>query len=263
MGARAITVTHPIADPGWTGPSLRIAILADLHVCDPWVPLASLPRLVAQVNALAPDLILLPGDFLVDRRLPARRVPAEPIVAALHGLAAPLGTFAVLGNHDWWDCPLAWKTQFQRNSVAEALAGSPIRLLMNESLALPGFHLAGTDSQRARRKLRRPGFDDAARAFAAIPEGAPTILLAHEPDLFATAPPRAFLQVSGHTHGGQGNLFGWRPKVPSSYGNRYAWGHIREGGRHLVVSGGIGYSGLPLRLFQPPEITLVTLAGRG
>jgi predicted MPP superfamily phosphohydrolase len=47
--------------------------------------------------------------------------------------------------------------------------------------------------------------------------------------------------------------------TPSAHGGRYAWGHIREGGRHLIVSGGIGYSGVPLRLMQPPEITLVTL----
>ena len=101
------------------------------------------------------------------------------------------------------------------------------------------------------------GFGTALSAFRQA--AAPAILLAHEPDYFACADARAFLQISGHTHGGQANLAGWRPMTPSAHGGRYAWGHVREGGRHLIVSGGIGYSGLPLRFMQPPEITLVKL----
>jgi predicted MPP superfamily phosphohydrolase len=72
-------------------------------------------------------------------------------------------------------------------------------------------------------------------------------------------PARAALTLCGHTHGGQLRLFGWSPRVPSRYGNRYAYGHVREAGRDLIVSGGLGTSKLPLRFGVPPEITVVEL----
>ena len=67
------------------------------------------------------------------------------------------------------------------------------------------------------------------------------------------------LTLSGHTHGGQVRFLGWAPIVPSRYGNRYAYGHVREAGRDLVVSGGIGTSQLPIRFGIPPEIVLIEL----
>ncbi len=260
-------VRHRIADPRWALPDVTIAILSDLHICRPWTPLSMLRRIVAMTNALAPDLILLPGDFIADRNLPARGVPASEIVATLAPLTAPLGVAAVLGNHDWWDCALSRATGFARNSVAEALEGSRIALLSNRAVPVEfgggRFWLVGIDSQRALRRRGHPGLHDPEAAFAGVPDGAPAILMAHEPDYFASNDPRAFLQISGHTHGGQVNLAGWRPLTPSAYGSRYGWGHIREGGRHLVVSGGIGFSGFPLRILQPPEITLVMLQRSG
>lgn len=262
MRSRPEIVRHEITDPRWTLPDLTIAVLADFHVCRPWTPLAAVERIVARTNALAPDLILLAGDFIADRNLPAKSVPAAEIVAALAPLRAPLGVAAVLGNHDWWDCKLARSSDYRRNSVREALDGSGIRLLANEAERVghgSGFWLVGFDSQRALRRQGHPGLHDPEAAFGRVPAGAPAILMAHEPDYFAQSDPRAFLQISGHTHGGQMNLRGWRPMTPSKYGSRYAWGHIREGGRHLIVSGGLGYSGFPLRIFQPPEITLVML----
>lgn len=256
-------VHHQVSHKVWSLPDLRIAILADLHICDPWTSLAALRRIVAVTNSLKADLILLPGDFIADGKLPARAVPASAIVAALAPLAAPLGVVAVLGNHDWRDCRLSRSTAFARNSVAEALGESAITLLTNAAKKIEhdgqSFWLAGIDSQQARKHMRKQGFHDAEAAFADVPDGAPAILLAHEPDYFARADARAFLQISGHTHGGQVNLAGWRPMTPSAHGGRYAWGHIREGDRHLIVSGGIGYSGVPLRFMQPPEITLVTV----
>ncbi|MCU9849498.1 metallophosphoesterase [Defluviimonas sp. WL0024] len=256
-------VRHRIADARWTLPDLTIAVLADLHVCRPWTPLPALRHIVAITNALGADLILLPGDLIADAKLPGRGEPADAVVAELSRLSAPLGVAAVLGNHDWWDCRLAQSSGFARNSVVEALEPSPIALLGNRAICLEHggerFWLAGIDSQHALRRHGHPGLHDPDAAFSEVPAGAPAILMAHEPDYFAQGDERAFLQISGHTHGGQANLLGWRPMTPSAHGGRYAWGHVREGGRHLIVSGGIGYSGLPLRILQPPEITLVML----
>ena len=92
----------------------------------------------------------------------------------------------------------------------------------------------------------------------------PAILLAHEPDIFVRVPPRVTLTLSGHTHGGQVllPLIG-RPVIPSRYGERFAYGHIVEGGRHLIVSSGLGLSGLPFRFMVPPEIAMITLKSPG
>ena len=261
---RPVLVRHRIVSPRWPGPPLTIALLADFHVAAPWTTLADLAALVPRVMALGPDMIVLGGDFLAGRSLLGRRARAPQILAALAGLSAPLGSFAVLGNHDWKDCALAVATDHSRNSVAEALAASPFRLLRNQAVRVAApepFWVAGFDSQRPFHRRRPPHFHDPAATYADVPPDAPVILLAHEPDYFAEPDPRALLQLSGHTHAGQANLFGWRPLTPSQYGGRYAWGAHRDGDRHLVVSGGIGFSGLPLRIAAPPEITLVTLLG--
>lgn len=260
---RAGAVRHEVRSPRWCAPPLTIAVMADLHVAAPWTPLEAVHDLVARANALAPDLILLPGDFAADIWLPSRVPPPEAVAAALAPLRAPLGVHAVLGNHDWRDDPEARASGHQRTAIGRLLPEAGIALLTNEAVPLAGgAWLVGTDSQRGHLKRGQGGGRcDLGAAYARVPDGAPSILMAHEPDLFAGGDPRPVLQVSGHTHGGQANLWGWRPMTPSAYGGRYGWGHLVEGARHLVVSGGVGYSGLPLRLGQPPEITVIRLSG--
>lgn len=265
ISARPRLVRHRIATARWFLPPLTIAIVADLHVCAPWVTLTAVSRIVALTNELKADLVLLPGDFIASRSLPGWRAGMPSIARVLGDLHAPLGVFAVMGNHDWWDCDLAQASGFRASSVADGLAEAGIPLLSNRAERLATSHgafwIVGMDSQRPIRGRPKQGFHDPERAFAEVDATEAAILMAHEPDFFAIGDNRAFLQISGHTHGGQMNLAQWRPMTPSLYGSRYAWGHIRDGDRHLVVSGGIGYSGLPLRLFQPPEITLVTISG--
>ena len=72
-------------------------------------------------------------------------------------------------------------------------------------------------------------------------------------------PSRVSLTLSGHTHGGQVQFFGYAPMVPSRYGNRFLYGHVVEDDRHLIVSGGLGCSILPVRFGVPPEIVMVEL----
>ena len=103
-------------------------------------------------------------------------------------------------------------------------------------------------------KRRFTGTDDLAGTLARVSDEAPVILMAHEPDIFPGVPVRVALTVSGHTHGGQIRLFGYSPVVPSRYGNRFAYGHVVENNRHLIVSGGIGCSIMPVRFGVPPEI---------
>ena len=106
------------------------------------------------------------------------------------------------------------------------------------------------------------GVDDLPGTLAKIRSPEPVILLAHEPDIFVHVPDRVSLTLAGHTHGGQIRIpYVWTPYVPSAYGDRFAYGHIVEGGRHMVVSGGLGTSHIPVRLGVPPEVVRITLAG--
>jgi predicted MPP superfamily phosphohydrolase len=93
-----------------------------------------------------------------------------------------------------------------------------------------------------------------------VVDDAPVILLVHEPDVFPQVPDRVALTVAGHTHGGQVRLLGYAPFVPSRYGDRYVYGHIVEEGRHLIVSGGLGCSGMPVRFGSPPEIVMIEIS---
>jgi predicted MPP superfamily phosphohydrolase len=183
-------------------------------------------------------------------------------------LKAPLGVHAVLGNHDWWRDRAAQRARRGPTLAHRAFADSGILLLENDAIRLAQggnvFWLLGLGDQLAFRRDRGgcEGADDLAGTLAKITDDAPALLLAHEPDIFARVPPRVSVTFSGHTHGGQVRLFGWSPVVPSRFGNRYAYGHVVEGDRHLIVSGGLGTvsAGLaPVRFGVPPEIVLVEL----
>ncbi len=256
-----------VASPGWTAAPLRIAVIADLHAGEPHVPLARVRQVVARVNALAPDLTLILGDLPATHRFLTRGVPVAEVAAELAALSAPLGVFAVLGNHDWWADLTAQRRRAGPVAAGLALDANGIPVLENRALRLGegdrAFWLAGLGDQLALTDGggRFTGVDDLPGTLAQIADdGTPVILMAHEPDIFPQVPPRVALTLSGHTHGGQVRLFGWSPLVPSRYGNRFAYGHVREDGRDLVVSGGIGCSILPVRLGVTPEITLVEIA---
>ena len=254
----------PIA-PWPKGLRLRIAALSDIHASEPYMTARRIRRIVERTNALAPDVIVLLGDFEAGSRVVSRLVPTAEWAAALSGLRAPLGVFAVLGNHDWWEDRTAQRTG-ELPIAARELTANGIRVLHNEGLELATpqgpVWLAGLGDQLAfapakmRGWRRRAGAHDLAATLAPIPARAPTILLAHEPDIFPRVPANVALTLSGHTHGGQVRLLGYSPIVPSA--RRYAWGHVREH-TDLVVSGGLGYSMIPVRFGMPPEITVVEL----
>lgn len=255
---RLEVVRHQVALPGWRGPPMRIAALADLHTCEPWMPAARVGGIVAETNLLAPDLVVLLGDYVNSlHRFREAAVAPAAWGAALSDLKAPLGVHAVLGNHDFWEGE-------GPAPVRAALRAAGARLHENDAVPLvhhgQDFWLAGTGSMWAQPLGggRFRGTDDLAATLRQVTSEAPLILLAHEPDQFAGVPARVGLTLSGHTHGGQVRLPGMgAPFVPSRYGQRYAYGHVQEGPRQLVVSGGLGCSGLPVRLGVPPEITLV------
>ncbi len=266
-GFRLRIQRHAIIPPNWTkGLKLKVVCLADPHLGEPYMPLSRWEKIIRIANDLKPDLVLLLGDYTASHRFVTRHVPVEDIARASTRLEAPLGVYTINGNHDWWSDEEAQRRGFGPIASQEAFENNGIRALVNEAERLEKdgvpFWLSGTDSLVA-IKTGRPGVyngrDDLTATLSGITDDAPVIHMAHEPDLFMNIPKRVSLTVSGHTHGGQVRLFGYSPMVPSSYGNRFAWGHIIEDGRHLVVSGGLGCSIMPVRFGMPPEITLLEL----
>lgn len=146
-------------------------------------------------------------------------IEPEASARVLRSLQAPLGVYAVLGNHDWW---------FDGTRVRKALEAEGIPVLEDRAIPLMFHHtsiwLAGvSDFWEAAHDVRR--------ALSGVDETSPVIVVTHNPDVFPEIPGRVTLTIAGHTHGGQVAVPGWgRPVVPSQFGERYAIGHIVEGG---------------------------------
>jgi predicted MPP superfamily phosphohydrolase len=249
---------YALKPPGWpTGHKLSIAVIADLHAGGPDMTLPHIREVIDTAQALKSDLVVLLGDYKARYRFKTEPVADEIWAAELARLKAPLGTWAILGNHDWW---------YDLAGVRRALAAAHIPILENDAVMLgePGqqFWLAGLGDQLAYRlgPGRFRGIDDLPGTLARATSDDPVVLLAHEPDIFPKVPERVALTLAGHTHGGQIRIpLIWPKFVPSRYGARYAYGHIVEQERHMVVSGGLGTSMIPARLGVPPEVVHITL----
>jgi predicted MPP superfamily phosphohydrolase len=243
---RLVTVRRTLHLPRWPAAvdGLRIGVLSDLHAGAPHAGRKAIARAVDRLNAEAPDAMLLLGDFTDAHPVWGGRVPPAEIAAELSRLRSPLGTFAVLGNHDWKRAGL---------EIWHALRDAGIEVLENRAVKAGDVYIAGLADLRSRR-LDLPG------ALDGVPPDAPVILLAHDPDVFPFVPNRVPLTLSGHLHGGQVAIPVLRlPAIPSRYGERFVRGHVVEDGRHLYVTSGLGTSGLPVRLFRPPEIVILEL----
>lgn len=253
-----VKIEIPLARLPQSFDGLTIAQLSDFHY-EGHFSAVPIRKAVAIVNELRPDLIVLTGDFvtvpLFETRSNLRRAgdTAAPCAEILHELQAPMGKFAILGNHDG---------EAGAGRIIGTLADQQIPVLRNHSLPLErGAHrvwLAGIDDA-----LR--GEPDLGAAIGKIPAKEATILLAHEPDFADDASLSAVdLQLSGHSHGGQIWIPGigapWLPPLS----RKYPRGLYRVGKLTLYTNIGIGTIRAPIRINCPPEITLITLrAGRG
>lgn len=252
------------------GLTLKIAAVADLHACDPWMSLAHVEEIVARTNALEPDIIVMLGDYVAGHRHITRRIEAPEWAAVLGQLKAPLGVHAILGNHDYWDDHVVQRHGRGPTAARRALEAVGIPVYENDAVRLTKdghpFWMAGLGDQlaympaRRFRPVNRIGIDDLGATLKKVTDDAPIVLLAHEPDIAGRVPQRVALQLSGHTHGGQVRLLGWSPVVPSRYGNELVYGHAQMA-CDIIVSGGLGCSIMPVRIGVPPEIVQVTVTG--
>lgn len=237
-----VAVPAPAGHDGLAG--LRIGFVTDTHI-GPFISLANLDHGLALLEREHPDLLLLGGDF-------ASESPrfVESAVARLAGAArrAPLGTLAVLGNHDFTAGPIR---------VATALQKHGIPVLRNEARCI---RRCGADLWIVGLDETLLGRADPDRAFASVPAGAAALALWHEPDgAEACAGRGAFLQLSGHSHGGQVRVPLLGPLAAPPGGRRYVAGSYRVGRMTVYTSRGLGTYRPPVRFRCPPEITLITL----
>lgn len=229
--------------PGWPREwsGLTVTHLSDIHH-SPYIHDDFLARVRAAVESWKPDLLVFTGDFV------ATRADLPDAFRWLRGMQAPMGAWAVLGNHDGWS---------DRDRVAQGLEEAGVRLLVNQAVSFDrrgsALVLLGTDDLWSGQK-------DTGALERAAERAQARMLLAHQPDHFFLAKRlRAQLQLSGHCHGGQICLPGGIPLVaPSRYGLRYAGGFYREGDSVLFVNRGIG-TNPPLRTYCPPEVVRLRL----
>ena len=251
---------------------LKIAVIADLHACDPWMSLERIEAIVERTNALNADVIVMLGDYVAGHRHVTRFIPAERMGAGARGVegaarrARDPRQSRLVGRQDR-AAPGARADR--RPARARGRGDSGLRKRRRASdqgrpsvLARRSRRSTGLSSGAAFSADRRIGVDDLAATLAKVTDDAPVILLAHEPDIALRVPARVALQLSGHTHGGQVRLFGWSPALPARHGIRLAYGHMRTN-CDVIVSGGLGCSIMPFRVGVPPEIVLVTLGKAG
>ena len=246
-------VHRPIAIANLPEPfhGYRIVQLSDIHL-DEYTEPFFLERIVRHVNTLAPDLVLLTGDFITHGSLTfmASGHALRRCSEILTTLTAPL-RYGVLGNHD---------VTFNAPEVVRTLTAQGTPILVNQHLPVERkgarIWLCGVDDPGA----SSPNLD---LALPAKPDG-PVILMAHEPDYAdnVIAHPRGHLvdlMLSGHSHGGQVRLPFLGPLILPPMGLKYPEGHYRFDQMQLYVNRGIGTVGLPFRFNCPPEITVLTL----
>jgi uncharacterized protein len=220
---------------------LRLIHLSDLHGSNWDMPQVRLNRIMDQVNALHPDLVVITGDFHASKIWdPLMRL--EDALRPVTRLCAPLGVWSVPGNHDdpYW---IRWVMQrFGLKLLAGDLVDvGPVQIVGSDDLILGQGAVAGVWAAAARAR-----------------SGKPVIALVHEPLLWNVLPPAVDLMLSGHTHGGQINIFGW-PRLAPEY-EKVRRGLFRNAaGQQLLVSAGIGTSVVPMRIGTRGEILVVEL----
>lgn len=243
---KRLSAVHPDLPSDLDG--LRLVQLSDLHV-GPHTSRRHLARVARAVAWERPDLIAVTGD-LVDDHAP----DVDHYAAALGNLSAPLGVYAIPGNHDVY---AGWP------EVRSRLARLPLTVLVNESRTVPvrgaALTIVGTGDPAGRGNVASGAAPDLDAALRDVPAGSFVVALAHNPALWpALAERRVPITLSGHTHWGQFALprLGW--SLASPFLEHAMGAHEREGSL-LYIQPGTNYWGIPFRLGTPPEVTVVTL----
>lgn len=244
---------------------LRIVQLSDIHLAGFYNHPRHIQRVVDTVNSLGPDLICFTGDMVHNFS-----EELDPFVDILKQLKAPLGKYAILGNHDYghyfnWKSPEEEAANLERVKSQIREAGFDLLLNENRTISLNGssVSLIGVENWG---KPPFPQLGDLDQALEGVPPEHVKILLSHDPshwDLQVKDKEDIALTLSGHTHGMQfGIEIGKLKWSPSRWTYKNWAGLYRENGQYLYVNRGLGFTGFPGRVGIRPEITLLTLKSK-
>ncbi len=228
----------------------KVVQLSDIHLDNIQMDSARLAGIVAQINQLTPDLIVITGDFITASHHKTGAVSADELVRPLRQLNATDGVFGILGNHDHEQAPAMVQDVLQTAGIIELR--NDVHTLKRADAAL---HIAGVDDVLEEKA-------DLNQVFAKLPENGAAILLAHEPDFADTTAEtgRFDLQLSGHSHGGQIAVPLLGPVILPPYGKKYPQGLYQVRNMLLYTNRGVGMVPPRVRLNCQPEITAFTLA---
>ena len=227
---------------------IRVAFLSDTHMAGPNNKMDRLERVVEQINAAKPDIVLLGGDYIGDPKLFGRTYSVEDSVKPFAGFKAPLGVFAVLGNHDYYS---------GAQKVTRALQKAGVTVLANQAVRRGPVVIGGIDDDFTRHADIKVTVS-AVHALGGVP-----IYFTHSPDV-APGFPTSHLLLAGHTHCGQVSLpLIGSPWTPSQFRNLYRCGKRRKYNRMVITTAGIGWTAVPFRFGAPPDWWLITITGGG
>lgn len=253
-------------NPAFDG--LRVALISDIHAGSNGVDETKLREIVSRTNEEDVDAIFLLGDYVSQVRgkgapitKSGLRMDPEMIANNLSGFRARYGVFVVLGNHDEWSDATGITVEFERVGY-NVLNGELAEIKLNNSQKLRILGL----KDHTNIGIWKLFSDDAKNLLASSEGTGDVIILQHSPDVVPIITGDLLISkdlkimFAAHTHGGQVWLpvLG-APVVPSSYGQKYTRGHVKEAGLDVFVTSGIGTSILPLRFMVTPEIAVVTI----
>jgi predicted MPP superfamily phosphohydrolase len=239
--ARQIQVKEiNITTPKLASGRVTIAQISDLHL---GIMLGDefLDRVISKLRELKPDIVVATGD-IVD----GQGDDFEELARRFHTYTPPLGAYAITGNHEYY-AGLEHSLRFLQNAGFTVLRG--------EAVSSGGITLVGVDDPTA-MSSGQPTRLDTGKALASVSANDFVVLLKHQPVVDSDT--KFDLQLSGHTHGGQ--IFPFVYLTRLRYRVHTGLTELADG-RLLYISRGVGTWGPPIRLFAPPEITLITIAG--
>lgn len=242
--------------------NLKIVAVSDIHGGSNAVTEEKIREIVLKINEQNADLVVLLGDYVSENsNHVGLKMPMETVAANLKGIRAKYGVFAVLGNHDGF---------FDDARVYSSLESSGIRVLENQLAVIEKdgqkLRIIGLKDHQKMQNWKK--FSDEAKAVLSATENqGDVIVLEHSPDILPAITGELAissnlkLMLAGHTHGGQIWLpILGSPLIPSSYGQKYAFGHIKDRNLDLFVTTGIGTSVFPFRFMMPPEIAVLEIS---
>jgi len=247
---RLVVQEEDLEIPNWNAKldGFKVVAISDIHGGANYITAEKIREIVRLTNAQNPDLIVLLGDYVSQKKgtRTELKMPIETIAENLQGFTAKYGVYAIIGNHDWW---------YDEKKVRFEMERIGIKVLENEVAPIQvGDETVWLWGIEDYWKNRRVPTD----ALEKIPGKENIIAITHNPDSLLKTPPKISLMIAGHSHGGQVKI-PFYGAIPFVNDPRFMAEKAVVDGKHVYVTTGVGCSGPQLRFGVPPEIAVLNL----